>query len=92
MELKQLMSMRIDYLEKNGFINAGILNEYRPIADKQKIIHNLFVKYNLTHQDSIIDKAVQYQEEIIQMENIILPRLLSELNNYLQHQHAKKYQ
>ena len=91
MELKNLMLLRIDYLEKHGYIKPGILEEYKKISDKQTNIHNLFVKYNISRQESIIDRLIKMQEEIIGLENIVLLRFLDELKEYLKSEHLKKY-
>ncbi len=56
-----------------------------------KIIHLLFVKYNLTKDGSIIDRLAKKMDNIIEAEKNIIPRITDEIYACLVRRHNEEY-
>lgn len=91
MELKELMVRRLEYLTIERIVPAEILYEYKSICEQQKKIHLLFIKYNLTHNESIIDRLAEIMNKIIDVEKSILPRIKDEIYACLSKEHKEEY-
>lgn len=91
MELKELMVRRLEYLADEQVVSKDILPEYKTICAQQKTIHLLFIKYNLTMDERIIDRLVEKMSGIIEAEKNILPRITDEIYACLVKKHNEEY-
>lgn len=91
MEFKELMIRRLEYLTIERIVSPEILSEYNVICEQQRIIHMLFIKYNLTHNESIIDRLVEKMNSIIDAEKNIVPRIKDEIYAYLSKEYKEEY-
>lgn len=91
MELKELMVRRLKYLANEQIISQEMLPEYEKLCEQQKIIHLLFIKYNLTHDESIIYRLIEKMDNIIESEKNILPRITDEIYACLVKKHSEEY-
>lgn len=91
MELKELMVRRLEYLTGEQVVSQGILSEYQKICEQQKTVHLLFIKYNLTMDERIIDRLADKMNGIIESEKIILPRITDEIYACLVKKHNEEY-
>lgn len=91
MELKELMVRRLEYLAGEQVVSQGILSEYQKICEQQKTVHLLFIKYNLTMDERIIDRLADKMNGIIESEKIILPRITDEIYACLVKKHDEEY-
>lgn len=91
MELKELMVRRLEYLAGEQVVSQEILPEYQKICEQQKTVHLLFIKYNLTMDERIIDRLADKMNGIIESEKIILPRITDEIYACLVKKHDEEY-
>lgn len=91
MELKELMVRRLEYLTGEQVVSQGILSEYQKICEQQRTVHLLFIKYNLTMDERIIDRLADKMNGIIESEKIILPRITDEIYACLVKKHNEEY-
>lgn len=91
MELKELMVRRLEYLTSEQIVSQEILPEYEKICEQQKIIHLLFIKYNLTHDESIIYRLAEKMDNIIEAEKNILQLITDEIYACLVRRHNEEY-
>lgn len=91
MELKELMVRRLEYLTNEQIVSQEVLSEYKKICEQQKIIHLFFIKYNLTQDESIIDRLAEKMNNIIEAEKNVLPRIIDEIYACLVRKHNKEY-
>ena len=91
MELKELMVRRLEYLTGEQVVSQGILSEYQKICEQQRTVHLLFIKYNLTMDERIIDRLADKMNGIIESEKIILPRITDEIYACLVKKHDEEY-
>ena len=91
MELKELMVRRLEYLAGEQVVSQGILSEYQKICEQQRTVHLLFIKYNLTMDERIIDRLADKMNGIIESEKIILPRITDEIYACLVKKHDEEY-
>lgn len=91
MELKELMVRRLEYLTIERIVSDETLYEYKIICEIQKSIHMLFIKYNLTHKESIIDHLIEKMNNIIEAEKSILPRITDKIYARLSKDHKEEY-
>ena len=91
MELKELMVRRLEYLTGEQILSQDVLSEYKKICEQQKIIHLLFIKYNLTMDEKIIDRLADKMSSIIESEKNILPRITDEIYACLVKKHDEEY-
>lgn len=91
MELKELMVRRLEYLASEQIVSQDILPEYKQICEQQKVIHMLFIKYNLTNNESIIDRLAEKMNSIIEAEKNVLPRITDEIYACLVRKHNEEY-
>lgn len=85
------MVRRLEYLASEQIVSQEILPEYKPMCEQQKAIHMMFIKYNLTHNESIIDRLVEKMNSIIESEKNILPRITDEIYACLVKKHNEEY-
>lgn len=83
MELKELMVRRLNYLYAEGIISDAILEKYKKICDKQKTIHALFIKYNITHNRELIVNMAEKMAGIIEDELKLLPEINDQIYSCL---------
>lgn len=91
MELKELMVRRLEYLTGEQILSQDVLSEYKKICEQQKNIHLLFIKYNLTMDEKIIDRLADKMSSIIESEKNILPRITDEIYACLVKKHSEEY-
>ena len=91
MELKELMVRRLEYLTGEQVVSKEILPEYKIICEQQKTVHFLFIKYNLTKDEKIIDRLVEKMSGIVEVEKNILPRITDEIYTCLVKKHNEEY-
>lgn len=91
MELKELMVRRLEYLTIEKIVSQEILSKYKEICEYQKIIHLLFIKYNLIRDENIIDRIVVRMKKIIEAEKEIVPRIVDQIHDHLVQRHDEEY-
>lgn len=91
MELKEMMVRRLEYLTSEKVISQEILPEYKIICEQQKTVHLLFLKYNMTGAERIIDRLADKMSGIIESEKNILPRIRDEIYACLVKKHNEEY-
>lgn len=84
MELKNIMYIRLKYLESISCITPGLSDAYEPLAKKQQCIHLLALKYNLTKNTSILGNTSRLMNEIINVETVILRKVLNDISFYIE--------
>ena len=72
MEMKDFMLKRLEFLSRDGYIETSLAERYRPIVAKQNMIHMLFLKYNATQKQMIIDNLISQMSDIIEEETEVL--------------------
>jgi hypothetical protein len=79
---KILMMERIKYIGESGYLNnaAYIYNQYKPLADKSKILVNKLLKYELTKNKSLILDFQDCIPYFINREKEILTFMLNNLS------------
>lgn len=79
MEHKQLMLMRLEYINKNITDISNIIKEYTLVV---KIAQNsilLSIKYEITHSKKILDSLIENIKMIQEKDNILLNDLLKKI-------------
>lgn len=91
MELKEMMVIRLKYLNDEQITSQQVLDEYKGICELQKNIHLMFLKYNISKNEDIIDRIVSKVSEIIEKERELLPIISEEIYEYLAKNHDEVY-
>ncbi|MEK8205408.1 hypothetical protein NST41_07425 [Paenibacillus sp. FSL L8-0696] len=80
-EHKKIMVMRIQFMIDNGYIikSDKILENYKMIEKKSLSHRNLFIKYNFTKDIAIINRIIEGIDEIVVLENELIPSLLNSI-------------
>lgn len=84
-EHKKCMLMRIEYLEQQGFLDKseGFYSEYSKVESIAKYIQVNLIKYNLVKNVKIIALIMVKLEEMKKLEEVILTKLLHQLESVL---------
>ncbi len=84
LEHKHLMNLRLKYLAKNNYLNNPFLytskSEY--IFKMAKSLFYISLKYELTHDDNLLDKITAKIKEINIIEREYIPELIYELKKF----------
>jgi len=85
MELKNLMLVRLQYINANVCkLRDDIFVEYQEIVDSARVIHCLFMKYNILRNTDDLVKTITYQNNIINKEQEVLYDVYKRLKKYLE--------
>lgn len=84
-EHKGIMLKRIKTLILLGYIeNMKLIEVYeKNVYKSAQIVHGLFIKYNLTHNEEIIHKLLALIEEINKMDELVVSEVVEELQKKL---------
>ena len=66
------MLKRLEFLSGEGYIETSLVACYRPLVAKQNMIHMLFLKYNASQKQMIIDNLISQMSDIIEEETEVL--------------------
>ena len=80
MEHKEMMLSRLHVLQDKGFLSNEYLDKYSmQIVKPAKTAHYLCLKYNLTHDINVANRAHKMIKDITDLEYILLVKILQEL-------------
>lgn len=85
MEHKNIMFLRLNELQKNGYLKDNSLVEkyHCDVVEKAKLLHLLFIKYNLVHTQITINHALEVLRAVNIVEQCILIQVLKSLQQSL---------
>ncbi len=89
-ENKKFMLKRLNWLHNNGIIRDYTEAYYANIQDSE-IVHNLFIKYNITGSLSIIDSIINILNRINRSDEDILLDVYLDLDKYLKNKRNEEY-
>jgi len=81
-EHKKIMLSRIKFMQDNGYLNisSSYYKNYEIVLKTTNILGDMFLKYNLLHDEEIIKRIITKINEISEMEKEILKELVNELS------------
>jgi len=91
MELKQLMVRRLSYLADENVISNSLAEEYAPVCRNQEIVHNLFIKYGVSHDEALRTRIGDLMNKIIEREVSVLMRVRKEISDYILKKDQERY-
>lgn len=91
MELKEVMVRRLEFLAHEKVISPELVELYSEISNMQRLVHLLFLKFNLTCKTDLLDHIVDKINVIIRLEREILPKIQSEIYSFLVSRQADVY-
>lgn len=81
MEHHGLMLKRIQTLLKNQYIaNETIKKEYADIYYKTKIVHNLFIKYNISKERELLKRIISLLKTVVDDERRVIKLLIDDID------------
>lgn len=79
---KILMSLRLEYMNKNGYISSELVRSYRVQVENQLVAsRNLLIKYNITRDKKLKKRCTDILKETALCEENILTDLLNQINS-----------
>lgn len=82
MEHHGLMFKRIQTLQKNGyFVDETVEKEYEDIYFKTKMVHNLFIKYNVSKNRDLLLRISNILRAVVSDERRVIKLLIDNLDN-----------
>lgn len=91
MELKNIMLHRLKYLSSTSIISEDLVLQYETIANKQNVVHMLCIKYNITHNEQLLNNISDILSEVICLEQKILPKVNENIYKVLKSDNQRKY-
>lgn len=88
-ELKEFMKMRLDYLQAVGVVHE--VGDYARVSQIYHLIHNLFIKFNITRNHEILTWINSHLQEAIYTEYKILDKVLEQLDIFLKDTKSRLY-
>lgn len=78
-EHKKIMGLRLDWLNENCGLDGDFRVKYKQIEEKAGIAQMLYLKFKVTHNQSIINRISELYVRIMEEEEQVLNQLLCEL-------------
>ncbi len=90
-EHKELMQKRLVFLHEKGYIK-DYSKEYSTVVEKAKTIHLMFLKYNYTRRQEIVESIIQKLNEVNQLDEEVLLNVYYELKTQITIEKKTRYQ
>lgn len=79
---KRLMTSRLEYMSKNGYISDNLIhNYYNQVESRIITVRNLLLKYNISNDEKIIVKSIDILQETASIEKKFIINLIGQLEH-----------